>query len=673
MASAMCEVLQAEPSNPLSSLAERIATYGASLGECPILAGEPAAASAPVEVPSLQLEGHIKALSQDNPLYPQRHSVFEELVPWSVVFPGYSPSAWTHPDVLANDRELSTGHKWADPPDVARAGLAQRISYAGDGLPKPLVLGADGKPRNPVGRTGLRDRGLLGKWGPNHAADPIVTRYHPDSGKLQMVAIRRKDTRQWAIPGGMVDDGEAVSATVRREFAEEVGNIADSEARVKFDAQVSVPPSLDSTAVLHSPLLTTLSIDSHLPTFDASPLKTRALITTSKYLPSEACTCDVYHSLITFPLFIPLGAVSLTRQVTMLFESGKEVSRGYVDDPRNTDNAWTETIAFHFHCSAELGAQLQLSTGDDAGDVTWLDIDMEEDRYSDLYGAHRLLVDWVVGHGVGSLEQRLTAAEAREARAVAHAAREQVKASEAELRAARAEAQVAKQGPGLAAYGNTWSAQKWLSSLGIVSAVSSALLGGMADDELQVMRALGKAVGDDQAELIKRLQKSGVANAIADVMFNELRMLVTASVVTAKELNSKWVEQEGGSFTISFGDLSELESGLEGRIGRPNPNVRRAMEDEHTKASDSKDEFTTANYTVTTTPEIEWWFVTDPEREGVAWPEEAYLPKDMKRTPMALAQLVSRLDDVNMRLEERCAPVLLLEEAFGVRLFTGAM
>ena len=27
-----------------------------------------------------------------------------------------------------------------------------------------------------MGRTGLTGRGLLGKWGPNHAGDPIVTR-----------------------------------------------------------------------------------------------------------------------------------------------------------------------------------------------------------------------------------------------------------------------------------------------------------------------------------------------------------------------------------------------------------------------------------------------------------------------------------------------------------------
>eukprot|EP00128_Syssomonas_multiformis_P004839 Colp12_sorted_trinity150504_noHs@28529 len=55
--------------------------------------------------------------------------------------------------------------------------------------------------RNPRGRTGLKGRGLLGRWGPNHAADPIVSRWKKDSsgnkvlkdGKpvLQFVAIER--------------------------------------------------------------------------------------------------------------------------------------------------------------------------------------------------------------------------------------------------------------------------------------------------------------------------------------------------------------------------------------------------------------------------------------------------------------------------------------------------
>ena len=61
----------------------------------------------------------------------------------------------------------------------------------------------------------MRGRGLLGKWGPNHAADPIVTRFHPQTGQLQMVAIKRKDTGDWAIPGGMVDAGEKVPTAVQ--------------------------------------------------------------------------------------------------------------------------------------------------------------------------------------------------------------------------------------------------------------------------------------------------------------------------------------------------------------------------------------------------------------------------------------------------------------------------
>lgn len=44
-------------------------------------------------------------------------------------------------------------------------------------LQKSLSFNTDGfLPRNPCGRTGLTGRGLLGRWGPNHAADPIVTR-----------------------------------------------------------------------------------------------------------------------------------------------------------------------------------------------------------------------------------------------------------------------------------------------------------------------------------------------------------------------------------------------------------------------------------------------------------------------------------------------------------------
>lgn len=41
---------------------------------------------------------------------------------------------------------------------------------------------------------------------------------------LQFIAIKRRDTGEWALPGGMVDPGEKVAATAIREFQEEAMN-----------------------------------------------------------------------------------------------------------------------------------------------------------------------------------------------------------------------------------------------------------------------------------------------------------------------------------------------------------------------------------------------------------------------------------------------------------------
>lgn len=36
-------------------------------------------------------------------------------------------------------------------------------------------------------------------------------------------------------------------------------------------------------------------------------------------------------------------------ELDMLWRKGVELYRGYVDDPRNTDNAWMETVVVNFH------------------------------------------------------------------------------------------------------------------------------------------------------------------------------------------------------------------------------------------------------------------------------------------------------------------------------------
>ena len=82
------------------------------------------------------------------------------------------------------------------------------------------------RPKNPQGRTGcmqqalilfilnrfillVSGRGLLGRWGPNHAADPVVTRWAKGRKEkvLEIILISRRDSGDLALPGGMVDPG----------------------------------------------------------------------------------------------------------------------------------------------------------------------------------------------------------------------------------------------------------------------------------------------------------------------------------------------------------------------------------------------------------------------------------------------------------------------------------
>jgi ADP-ribose pyrophosphatase len=258
-----------------------------------------------------------------HPLYPERFKVPDEKVEWSVKWEDYKPIEYTAQVVFDFDRDVRPGG-WADPKEptgVPPNEWNNRHSYEGE-----LVFNRTGRPRNPRGRTGMSGRGLLGKWGANHAADPIVTRYDPagpsgkDGGprKLQMVAIRRRDTGEWAIPGGMVDAGEAVSLTVKREFKEEAGNLRDEGERERFN--------------------------------------------------------------------------KLTDE---LFKQDTVVYLGYVDDPRNTDHAWMETTAYHFHCPDEFGGMLPLASGDDAAAVMWLNVDAGEQKYAKLYADHKVWVDRV--------------------------------------------------------------------------------------------------------------------------------------------------------------------------------------------------------------------------------------------------------------------------------------
>lgn len=103
-----------------------------------------------------------------------RFPVPDNKVNFSINFKEYQPVEFTATEVLKNP-------PWADPSDPTtvseKFNAGKRISHK-----QQYKIDEQGRPINPVGRTGMTGRGLLGKWGPNHAADPLVTRFRPGTG-----------------------------------------------------------------------------------------------------------------------------------------------------------------------------------------------------------------------------------------------------------------------------------------------------------------------------------------------------------------------------------------------------------------------------------------------------------------------------------------------------------
>jgi ADP-ribose pyrophosphatase len=144
----------------------------------------------------------------------------------------------------------------------------------------------------------IKGRGVLGNWGANFAADPIVTYYDDTVGNFKILLILRENDLKWAFPGGMVDPEDSnVSMTAQRELKEE----------------------------------TELSL---------KELKEKEKV------------------------------------------KEREIYKGYVDDPRNTDNAWMETSAIHYHLDLtdeqKKNIQNKVRGGDDALHALWFDLILNE-------------------------------------------------------------------------------------------------------------------------------------------------------------------------------------------------------------------------------------------------------------------------------------------------------
>jgi len=273
----------------------------------------------------LTVRSHVRARGL-YPGYPKRFPVPDDKVSWSINYPEYKTVEFTSDRILSRLPNLQRG---PDPQDTKRlvSQFATRLTYETGG--NITLDPATNRPLNPIGRTGLTGRGRLYRWGPNHAADPVVTRFRllsTNNSKdndlkreqpIEVVMIKRQDTGEWALPGGMMDPGETAEQTARREFEEEaIGEMGQNQQKELLD--------------------------------------------------------ELFSN-----------------------EKSRLLYRGYIDDPRNTDNSWMETSAVLFHLSP-CAASLKLFAASDAVDVKWICIHPDKQELNMVNVGHRFLLELAI-------------------------------------------------------------------------------------------------------------------------------------------------------------------------------------------------------------------------------------------------------------------------------------
>ncbi|XP_075226244.1 ADP-ribose pyrophosphatase, mitochondrial isoform X2 [Lycorma delicatula] len=262
-----------------------------------------------------RLETHYKCR---NDYYPEtneqviRRNVAEEEVSWDTepFHPPYDPPTYTAKIVLNKP-------DWADP-ELDALWLDHKPTWNIHGGPYSRMCGAhvfiinNSCPLNPVGRTGLKGRGLLGRWGPNHAVHTIIGRWKRDKNKrmihdvktgkplFQFIAVKRRDLDLWSIPGRFVEIKEKLLSTLQK--------------------------------------------------------------------------CVFYEIFNNFKNYTNIEKNQCLTKMEKFLDDGLLIYKGYVDDPRNTDNAWVSTSAFlFFDHIGNITRNLHFVPGPNITEVKWMD------------------------------------------------------------------------------------------------------------------------------------------------------------------------------------------------------------------------------------------------------------------------------------------------------------
>ena len=224
----------------------------------------------------------------DNPNY-IRIGSSDERKSWAKSWPEYLPTDYTSPSILEDsptsiiaDDDLQLTKIKFNAICKATGAPINRVSHSG----KYALHPGHGMPLNPGGRTNIQGRGVFRRYGPNHGAEMILSRWkrkggsllrdHFDEPMLEVLMIKKGSSPEWQLPGNQLASGAAA-------LSEHV--ILETE----FERET----------------------------------KLRKMPKTEK--------------------------THLKEYLTSLCNAGKSVFNGLPDDPRNTDNAWAENSIMHYH------------------------------------------------------------------------------------------------------------------------------------------------------------------------------------------------------------------------------------------------------------------------------------------------------------------------------------
>ncbi|KAL1521377.1 hypothetical protein AB1Y20_021043 [Prymnesium parvum] len=240
-----------------------------------------------------------------------------------------------------------------------------------------------------------------------------------------------------------------------------------------------------------------------------------------------------------------------------------------------------------------------------------------------------------------------------------------------------------------------WNTAAWLEQLGIAKLVAQALLWPLSpegsdaatpEEQLRYLRLIGSY---DDPSTIKSLIAGApkpLMDSIAEAVLHGARRLREVPVASGTELHEKYASS---SFTLQYGSFPDsFEGGLAAMVGEPHPDLLRYMRIEHTESEDSRRAFTTTNFSIRTSSEIEWWFVSDPDAapkpftlelggrsvQVDGWPEEsAHIKRSDRRQAQSPKAFEAARRDCNQSLSVMGWAKLNEDEFLAARCYTGPL